>query len=202
MLNFRPYEIEAYRQWVEDSGFTPYMAVIAEGASVPMQYVKDGKIVLNVRTAAMINYRIGQEGISFTTRFGGQPFNVFVPTANILAVYGKENGEGVMYVDVNTANEKQPAILSAPIQDLPLSRTVATELNRRNIVLVSDLLAYTRTQMYDMLKAVDPCGDAQVNDMLVSHGLQLKLDNANVDQPPQEEAVKTTPPKTGLRLVK
>jgi stringent starvation protein B len=94
----RPYFLRALYDWIVDSELTPYLLVTVEGDSVqvPREYVSEGKIVLNVSPTAVRDLDLGQESVSFSGRFGGRPFPVFVPLANVQAIYAKETGEGMM----------------------------------------------------------------------------------------------------------
>ena len=80
---------------------TPYILVDAEASDVgvPQQYVVDGQIVLNVGSSAVKDLHTGNESLSFNARFGGAPFEVKVPIGSIKAIYGKENGKGMVFSD-------------------------------------------------------------------------------------------------------
>jgi stringent starvation protein B len=105
----RPYFLRALYDWIVDSELTPYLLVTVEGDSVqvPREYVSEGKIVLNVSPTAVRDLDLGQESVSFSGRFGGRPFPVFVPLANVQAIYAKETGEGMMF-------EPEPSISDEP----------------------------------------------------------------------------------------
>ena len=78
---------------------TPYLlvGVDSESVQVPVEYVNDGKIVLNVSPTAVRDLEIGADAVSFSGRFSGRPFPVYLPMANVLAVYAKESGEGMVF---------------------------------------------------------------------------------------------------------
>ena len=82
----RPYLLRALHEWISDSGETPHIVVDAgaDGVTVPRQYVKDGKIVLNVSFSATQLLKLGNEFVSFEARFGGVGFAVQVPVRAIL----------------------------------------------------------------------------------------------------------------------
>jgi stringent starvation protein B len=105
----RPYFLRALYDWIVDSELTPYLLVTVEGDSVqvPREYVSEGKIVLNVSPTAVRDLDLGQESVSFSGRFGGRPFPVLVPLANVQAIYAKETGEGMMF-------EPEPSISDEP----------------------------------------------------------------------------------------
>lgn len=103
MSSSRPYLIRAIYQWIVDNGMTPYLLVDAgdEDMAIPRQYVEDGKIVLNIAPMAVRGLTLGNEEIEFNARFGGQPMEVVIPIANVLATYARENGQGMMFQDEN-----------------------------------------------------------------------------------------------------
>ena len=97
----RPYLLRAIHEWITDSLCTPHIVVDAalEGVEVPRQYVKDGKIVLNVSWNATANLRIGNEELSFSGRFGGSSMSVSIPITAVLAIYARETGQGMIFTD-------------------------------------------------------------------------------------------------------
>lgn len=95
----RPYLVRALHQWILDNQCTPYILVDTgmPNVSVPEEFIENGQIVLNISPAAIQDLLMDNEGVSFNARFGGVPMSVFVPTISILAIYAKENGEGMMF---------------------------------------------------------------------------------------------------------
>lgn len=95
----RPYLLRAIHEWISDSLCTPHLVVDANatGVEVPRQYVKDGKIVLNVSWNATANLRLGNEEVSFSGRFGGASMSVRVPIIAVLAIYARETGQGMIF---------------------------------------------------------------------------------------------------------
>ena len=93
MTPSRPYLVRAMYEWLVDNNATPYIVIDAMNtySRVPQQHVKDGKIVLNVAPHAVKDLLIGNEGLSFSARFGGLPTNVSAPMVAILAIYAREN---------------------------------------------------------------------------------------------------------------
>ncbi len=99
MTSNRPYLIRAIHEWILDNGGTPYLLVNAEmeGVDVPRQHVKDGRIVLNISPGAIEGLRLGNEEVAFLARFSGVSRLVKLPVRAVLAIYGKENGRGMMF---------------------------------------------------------------------------------------------------------
>ena len=94
----KPYLIRAIHEWCCDHGFTPYIAVVAdERARVPREFVRDGKIVLNIGHEATGHLNLANDGISFQARFGGVARDISVPIGNVAAIYAKENGAGMAF---------------------------------------------------------------------------------------------------------
>lgn len=99
MSSSRPYLIRGLYEWLADNDLTPYLAVDAtiENVMVPSQHIQDGQIVLNIAMSAVRELDISNEAITFSARFGGVPQQVYVPTAAVLAIYAKENGQGMAF---------------------------------------------------------------------------------------------------------
>lgn len=97
MTSHRPYLLRALVEWINDNGMTPHLFVDAgiSDVRVPASAIKDGRVVLNIAERAVVNLRIDNDGIRFTARFGGVSYPVQVPMAAVLAVYARENGQGM-----------------------------------------------------------------------------------------------------------
>ena len=109
----RPYLIRALYEWCSENGFTPYVAVKVDGTvQVPREYVQNGEIVLNVSMDATSALKLGNEFIEFKARFGGKARDIMVPIARVMAIYARENGQGMAF----------------PVSDeAPISKTVAVQ---------------------------------------------------------------------------
>ena len=105
----RPYLIRALHEWCTDNGFTPYVAVFVTAAvKVPMEYVKNNEIVLNVGFEATSGLSLGNEFIEFKARFGGVSREIAVPIDHVVAIYARENGQGMAF-PVPNAQGNAPA---------------------------------------------------------------------------------------------
>lgn len=95
----RPYLLRAYYDWLVDNSFTPYLVVDATylGVNVPIEYVKDGQIVLNLSANATGNLQLTNDFIQFNARFKGVSRELYIPMGAALAIYARENGDGVMF---------------------------------------------------------------------------------------------------------
>jgi stringent starvation protein B len=94
----RPYLIRALHDWCTDNGFTPYLAVYVDASvQVPIEYVKNNEIVLNVGFEATTSLKLGNELIEFKARFGGVSRDIAVPVDHVIAIYARENGQGMAF---------------------------------------------------------------------------------------------------------
>jgi len=94
----RPYLIRALHDWCTDNGFTPYVAVFVDASvQVPMEYVKNDEIVLNVGFEATTALKLGNDFIEFKARFGGVAREIVVPVDHVVAIYARENGQGMAF---------------------------------------------------------------------------------------------------------
>ncbi|WP_346352191.1 ClpXP protease specificity-enhancing factor [Oceanimonas sp. AH20CE76] len=99
MTPSRPYVLRAFYDWLLDNDLTPHLLVNAEvpHTEVPRQYVNDGQIVLNISPSAVLGLQMDNETVSFNARFGGQPLQVYIPMAAVVAIQARENGAGTFF---------------------------------------------------------------------------------------------------------
>src|SRR5438128_937272 len=94
----RPYLIRALHDWCTDNGFTPYVAVFVDASvQVPTEYVKNNEIVLNIGFEATTALKLGNETIESKARFGGTSRDIIVPVDHVIAIYARENGQGMAF---------------------------------------------------------------------------------------------------------
>ncbi|MWL88602.1 ClpXP protease specificity-enhancing factor [Cupriavidus sp. SW-Y-13] len=106
----KPYLIRAIYEWCTDNGFTPYIAVFVDSqTNVPREFVKNNEIVLNVSFDATSGLDMGNEWIAFSARFGGVSRKIDVPIENVLAIYARENGQGMAFPVERSVPETQAA---------------------------------------------------------------------------------------------
>ena len=116
-VSTKPYLVRAIYDWCTDSGFTPYVAVaVDETVRVPSEFVNNGEIVLNISALATSRLLIDNEAISFQARFGGVAREVYVPMAQVIAVYARENGQGMAFEVPRAMGEAAPRPAAAPAQ--------------------------------------------------------------------------------------
>ena len=121
----RPYLLRAYYDWLVDNSFTPYLVVDATylGVNVPVEYIKDGQIVLNLSANATGNLQLTNDFIQFNARFKGVSRELYIPMGAALAIYARENGDGVMFEPEEVYDE----LNSEPDTEQPTSFHEAVE---------------------------------------------------------------------------
>lgn len=126
MTELKPYLIRSIYEWVVDNNLTPYLQVDARhpAAVLPMQFVEDNKIVLNLRPLAVEALCLGNEFIEFNTRFSGKSTYVNAPVAAVMAIYAKENGRGMVFDIDNFDNEPPPPPIEPPKKEKPKLRVL------------------------------------------------------------------------------
>ena len=99
MTSNRPYLLRALYTWINDNGLTPHVLIDAEsdGVDVPDHAIQNGKVVLNIAAGATENLQLENETIFFKARFSGKPYNITVPMAAVIAIYARENGQGMVF---------------------------------------------------------------------------------------------------------
>ena len=132
----RPYLVRALHDWCTDNGFTPYVAVFVDASvRVPAEYVKNNEIVLNVGFEATSGLKLGNDFIEFKARFGGSSREIMVPMDHVIAIYARENGQGMAFPApsgvqaVKGLAADDAAVAAAPVRGTPrlaLTETHAT----------------------------------------------------------------------------
>jgi stringent starvation protein B len=112
----KPYLLRALYEWCTDNGYTPYIVVAVDARTrVPMEFVKNGEIVLNISFEATGNLKMDNDLITFKARFGGVARELEIPVDNVSAIYARENGQGMAF-EVKPEDE-----LPAPVQAAKLT---------------------------------------------------------------------------------
>lgn len=98
----RPYLIRAMHEWCCDNGLTPYVTVAVDNSvQVPREYVQDGEIVLNIAFDATTALSMGNDYLEFKARFAGVVRDIMVPIDQVVAIFARENGQGMAFPRVN-----------------------------------------------------------------------------------------------------
>ena len=126
----RPYLLRALHEWCTDNGYTPYIAVqVDEMVQVPQEYVKNGEIVLNVSYDATSSMSLGNDVIEFKARFAGTPREIIVPVDRVLAIYARENGQGMAFPmhSKNGSETGVTTVVPAPESRAPLAAVTTSK---------------------------------------------------------------------------
>ena len=112
----KPYLLRALYEWCTDNGYTPYIVVAVDASTrVPMEFVKNGEIVLNISFEATGNLKMDNDWITFKARFGGIAREIEIPVDNVSAIYARENGQGMAF----EVKRKEGGDLGRPAQEVP-----------------------------------------------------------------------------------
>lgn len=126
MTPLKPYLIRAIYDWILENHLTPHLLVDAENphAVLPMQFVQDGRIILNIRPQAVEALDLGNTAIEFNTRFSGKSTYVKAPISAVLAIYAKENGKGMVFEPEEPQDEIPPPPSEPPKKAKPALRVL------------------------------------------------------------------------------
>jgi stringent starvation protein B len=131
----KPYFIRALYEWCTDQGYTPYLSVQVTGATkVPMEFVRDGSVVLNIAFSATSGLLIDNEAVKFKARFGGVSREIYVPIANVMAIFASENGQGMSF-ESSIIDEDEEEIIG---QESQLPENNQTRVNPPFLAKVED----------------------------------------------------------------
>jgi stringent starvation protein B len=137
LISTKPYMVRAIHEWCVDNGFTPHLLVAVNAqCRVPMAYVKDGEIVLNLNYTATKDLHIDNDAIVFSARFGGVAQNLYVPMGAVKGIFARENGQGMFFepaMEVNIHAASGDAI-SEPDSSKKTSETPAKKKPTLTIV--------------------------------------------------------------------
>ncbi|CAK9883678.1 MAG: Stringent starvation protein B [Candidatus Erwinia impunctatus] len=121
----RPYLLRAFYDWLLDNNLTPHLVVDVHfpGVMVPLEYARDGQIVLNIAPRAVGNLALGNDDVTFNARFGGIPRQVTVPMPAVLAIYARENGAGTLFEpeEAYEGADKDDQLFSEDAHPTPMS---------------------------------------------------------------------------------
>ena len=107
-------------EWMLDNSHTPHIVVdtSADDVSVPVEHIKDGKIILNISESAAHNLKLTNDSVSFRARFSGIPFDVWVPIQSVLGIYARETGQGMIFTqDAEPAKHFEMPELQADVEE-------------------------------------------------------------------------------------
>lgn len=132
MLSNKPYLVRAFYDWIVDSKCTPFLVVNANfpRCQVPLEFVEDGQITLNIAPEAIRDFKIGKEFVEFRASFSGIVHIISAPIKAVLAVYAQENGQG-MFFDYEEDEGGNPEWDDAVEQPAQPAATIKTDGKKR-----------------------------------------------------------------------
>lgn len=117
LTSTKPYMVRAIHEWCVDNACTPHLLVAVNSQTrVPMAYVKEGEIVLNLNYTATKDLHIDNEVITFSARFGGISQNLYVPMSAVKGIFARETGQGMFF-------EVEPLLPLASLKDDDVSES-------------------------------------------------------------------------------
>lgn len=131
-ISTKPYLLRAIYEWCTDNGYTPYLAAMVDVRTrVPREFVKNGEIVLNISFTATSGLKMDNDFIEFHARFGGVSREISIPVDNVVAIYARENGQGMAFEVA-----PMPAGEDTPVEDAsrnpPLTAVPGTHSDQQN----------------------------------------------------------------------
>ena len=136
-ISTKPYMVRAIHEWCTDNGFTPHLLVVVSSKTrVPMGYVKDGEIVLNLNYSATKDLHIDNDAISFSARFGGVSQNLYVPMDAVRGIFSRENGQGMFFEVSAQAEIAASQADGAQSSNVPGSSKPATGKKKPTLTIV------------------------------------------------------------------
>ncbi|MCY7371106.1 MAG: ClpXP protease specificity-enhancing factor [Polaromonas sp.] len=168
----RPYLIRALYEWCCDNGFTPYVAVsVDQSVQVPREYVKNNEIVLNISLDATSSLKLGNDFIEFKARFAGSAREILVPISHVIAIYARENGQGMAF----------PMSGSGPGQ--AFDRKADGDVGKRKVEESAALLAAPA------IRLADGAADSKIMQLVPERGNEASPSSDEASEPPN------TPPR-------
>lgn len=140
MTSTKPYLMRAIFEWAEDNDFTPQVLVNAEadGVEVPQAHVVDGQIVLNISSSAVQLHVMDNECISFSARFSGIEQDIFLPVDSILAIFARENSQGIFFEDMDddSVDPEPSGPTRIPTKPTPLNTKTKPKRDKSHLKII------------------------------------------------------------------
>lgn len=139
LIPTKPYMLRAMHEWCVDNNLTPHLVVAVNSRTrVPMAYVKDGEIVLNINYSATKDLHIDNDSVIFSARFGGVAQNIYVPMSAVRGIFARENGQGMFFELEETVDDEQENSTHAadPAQDASAESDTKTANNKKPILTI------------------------------------------------------------------
>ncbi|MFM9835189.1 MAG: ClpXP protease specificity-enhancing factor [Methylophilaceae bacterium] len=134
LIPTKPYMVRAIHEWCTDNGFTPHLLVVVSASTrVPMAYVKDGEIVLNLNYSATKDLHIDNDSIVFSARFAGVSQNLYVPMSAVRGIFARENGQGMFF---EVGDQTEAAKPSKEASELEVQSKTKIEKKKPSLTIV------------------------------------------------------------------
>lgn len=171
----RPYLVRALYEWCTDNGLTPYVAVAVDSTvQVPREYVKNNEIVLNISFDATSSLKLSNECIEFKARFAGSARDIMVPMGRVIAVYARENGQGMAFPLADAAGDGQVPVAAPGLQAAaPVASVLTATISPSLVPAASDSKVVQLVPSDGALSARN--GDSDPPDPLKPKGLRPSL---------------------------
>jgi stringent starvation protein B len=211
-LSTKPYLIRAIYEWCADATLTPYLNVkVDQNVRVPMEYVKNGEIVLSVSQQATRNLTIGNDLIQFSARFNGVSREISIPIYAVQAIFARENGRGVFFepeAPPENFSESAAAPRTSPLRAVQ-PRLTAVDTGSANAIEASDALDAgldAAPATVSVLASVTPLAPgAEVLETTPIEPFGPTLDpppEGDPPNPPHAPKGPAAPPRGNLRVIK
>jgi stringent starvation protein B len=164
-ISTRPYLLRALYEWCTDNGFTPYIAAyVDETVQVPMEHVKNNEIVLNISMDATSALKLGNEFVEFKARFSGSARQIMVPIDRVIAIYARENGQGMAFPMPQAVTPRGE--VSEPPAKIPSigKKSVDTPADTLNDVALSAIEAATASPPARVMQLVTAAAETPSDD--------------------------------------
>ena len=134
LISTKPYMLRAMHEWCEDNSLTPHLVVAVNAQTrVPMGYVKDGEIVLNINYSATKDLHMDNDSVVFSARFGGVSQNIYVPMNAVKGIFARENGQG-MFFELEDADDSE-VVEQQALADTDLAEDSSKKQNNKKPIL-------------------------------------------------------------------
>jgi stringent starvation protein B len=94
---------------------------------VPLEFVKNNEIVLNISFSATSGLKMGNDLIHFHARFAGVSREISIPVDNVVAIYARENGQGMAF-EVTRKQASAESTDATPPAEAPALSAVPTPM--------------------------------------------------------------------------
>jgi stringent starvation protein B len=184
-ISTRPYLLRALYEWCTDNGYTPYIAAyVDQTVQVPMEHVKNNEIVLNISMDATSALRLGNEFVEFKARFSGTARQIMVPIDRVIAIYARENGQGMAFP------VPQAVAPRGEVAEPPAKMSLA---GKKSPESPTDTLSDTTISTIEAASAAPPTPSTRVVQLVAALGETTSHDGSDPPTPPPQAPAGSRP---------